>query len=123
MGRGNKPAGRANGNHQATSDEEEHEAAPPAPRTSRRAGRVDFSKLETASLNKYRKVYQLRDVAQNSTKEELIPAVARHFASQTVDEEDTLLNFTLALKKHSLNNKASPQAAKKPRHASKPKGR
>ena len=38
--------------------------------------------LQTASLRKYRSVYKLNDVAPSSSKDELIPAVARHFASQ-----------------------------------------
>jgi hypothetical protein len=42
---------------------------------------------------------------------------------QTVDEDDTLLNFALALKKHSLNTKTSLAGVKKPRHSGKSKGR
>ena len=37
---------------------------------------------QTSSLRKYRSVYKLNDVTASSTKDELIPAVARHFASQ-----------------------------------------
>ena len=37
---------------------------------------------QTTSLKRYRKVYKLGDIEPGSTKEELIPAVARHFAAQ-----------------------------------------
>ncbi|KAK9811839.1 hypothetical protein WJX72_011056 [[Myrmecia] bisecta] len=80
------------GNGNASSDEDDLEVSmnPPVQRASaRRQHRVDFSKLETASLKRYRKVYKLGDMATNA-KEELIPAIARHFAQTVVDEEDTL---------------------------------
>ena len=38
--------------------------------------------LQTASLRKYRTFYKLQDVAAGSSKDELIPAVAKHFAQQ-----------------------------------------
>ena len=76
--------------------------------SSRKRPGVDFSKLEvrlqqvsvmldkatlpqasdslvrsqTASLRKYRTFYKLQDVAASSSKEDLIPAVAKHFAQQ-----------------------------------------
>ena len=39
-------------------------------------------RLQTASLRKYRTFYKLQDVAASSSKEDLIPAVAKHFAQQ-----------------------------------------
>ena len=38
--------------------------------------------MQTASLRKYRSVYKLSEVPASSSKDELIPAVARHFAAQ-----------------------------------------
>jgi hypothetical protein len=49
--------------------------------SSRRPLQVDLSKLETSSLKRYRRVYNLREVT-SSCKEELIAAVAQHFAAQ-----------------------------------------
>mmetsp|Transcript_28152 Transcript_28152/g.79515 ORF Transcript_28152/g.79515 Transcript_28152/m.79515 type:complete len:136 (+) Transcript_28152:107-514(+) len=118
--------GSNSGANPSTSDEDEPEQdtapAPMPPRGTRRAARVDFSKLETNSLRKYRKFYHIADIPSNSTKEELIPVVARHFASQMVDEDEALLNFALALKKHNLTAKPA-KPANKSRHGSKPKAR
>eukprot|EP00205_Picochlorum_sp_RCC944_P002916 CAMPEP_0182615178 /NCGR_PEP_ID=MMETSP1330-20130603/33690_1 /TAXON_ID=464278 /ORGANISM="Picochlorum sp., Strain RCC944" /LENGTH=116 /DNA_ID=CAMNT_0024835075 /DNA_START=394 /DNA_END=741 /DNA_ORIENTATION=+ len=69
-------------------------------RSSRRQPRVDLSKLEVPTLKKYRRVFNLGGVIDS--KEELVPAVARHFASQVVDEDDILLNFAFSLKKQYL---------------------
>jgi hypothetical protein len=38
--------------------------------------------LQAASLQRYRKVHKLNDVMPGSSKEELLPAVARHFNAQ-----------------------------------------
>ena len=38
--------------------------------------------MQAASLRRYRKVHKLGEVPPNSSKEELLPAVARHFAAQ-----------------------------------------
>ncbi|PNW88941.1 hypothetical protein CHLRE_01g051450v5 [Chlamydomonas reinhardtii] len=68
---------------------------------SRRTGpRVDLGKLDTMSLLRYRKVYKLGDAPATATKEDLLPAVSRHFAQQVVDEEEVLLKFVLAVQKH-----------------------
>ncbi|CAK9855851.1 unnamed protein product [Sphagnum jensenii] len=66
--------------------------------SSRRPLQVDLSKLETSSLKRYRRVYNLREVT-SSCKEELIAAVAQHFAAQVVEENETLLSFAFFLKK------------------------
>lgn len=86
---------------------------------------VDAFPAKTSSLQKYCKFYHLTEAEPDSTKEELIPIVSKHFATQVVDEDEVLLNFSLALKKQSYNSKPNPSssAAKKPRHAAKPKGR
>ena len=45
---------------------------------------------QTASLRKYRQHFKLTEVAPNSSKDELIPAVARHFADQVGGHANTL---------------------------------
>ncbi|XP_024364617.1 uncharacterized protein [Physcomitrium patens] len=67
-------------------------------RSTRRPLQVDLSKLDTSSLKRYRRVYNLREVT-GSGKEELVPAVAQHFAAQVVEENETLLSFAFFLKK------------------------
>ena len=49
---------------------------------------VDFTKLDMATLKRYKRHYRLK-TRQNVTKTELALAVAKHFASQTVDEVRT----------------------------------
>ena len=53
---------------------------------------VDFTKLDMATLKRYKRHYRL-NTRQNLTKTELALAVAKHFASQTVDEADTISLF------------------------------
>ena len=48
-----------------------------------------------AALKRYKRHYRLK-VRPNVTKGELANAVARHFASQTVDEADTISLFMCA---------------------------
>ncbi|KAG6548745.1 hypothetical protein Mapa_009755 [Marchantia paleacea] len=86
-------------------------------RNSRRPLQVDLSKLDTSSLKRYRRVYNLREVT-SSCKEELIPAVARHFAAQVVEENETLLTFACFLKKQQ-NFSASSLTHRIPRTAAK----
>ncbi|CAI5987319.1 unnamed protein product [Closterium sp. NIES-65] len=50
--------------------------------------KVDLSKLQTSSLRRYKRVYKLRDAS--SGKEELKLAVAQHFASLVVSEEEII---------------------------------
>eukprot|EP00877_Chromochloris_zofingiensis_P000084 jgi/Chrzof1/10076/Cz04g26070.t1 len=96
---------------------------PPPRASARRTPKIDFTKLETISLMKYRKTYKLGETPTNSAKEDLIPAIQRHFASTVVDEDETLLKFAIALRKNS-GNKTIGQLTKKPRNPpTKPKGR
>ena len=60
---------------------------------------VDFCKLDMAALKRYKRHYRLK-VRPNVTKGELANAVARHFASQTVDEADTISLFMCARARH-----------------------
>ena len=53
---------------------------------------VDFTKLDMATLKRYKRHYRLK-TRQNVTKTELSLAVAKHFASQTVDEADIISLF------------------------------
>lgn len=46
-----------------------------------------------------------------SSKDELIPAVAKHFAQQVVDEKDTLVAFALSIKRLSKGGQPSAGAA------------
>ena len=50
-----------------------------------RAQTVDFTKLDMATLKRYKRHFRLK-TRQNVTKTELALAVAKHFASQNVDE-------------------------------------
>ncbi|KAK9785602.1 hypothetical protein WJX73_001232 [Symbiochloris irregularis] len=55
--------------------------------------RVNFHKLDSAALKKYRRFYKLNNVGPNSSKDQLVNAVALHFMSQTVDEYKVIQRF------------------------------
>lgn len=114
-------------NGAGSSDDEDYEipSAPVPQRAStRRQPKVDFSKLDAASLKKYRKLHDMDDLPPGASKEDMIPAVAKHFSQQVVDEKDTLVNFALSLKRHHLQTRQSlQQPLKKPRNATKVKAR
>ena len=57
---------------------------------------INFSKLDTGSLRKYRRHYKLA-VGPNSNKDQLVHAVRAHFLGQSVDEGHVLAGFILAL--------------------------
>eukprot|EP01087_Luapelamoeba_hula_P017259 TRINITY_DN541_c3_g1_i1.p2 TRINITY_DN541_c3_g1~~TRINITY_DN541_c3_g1_i1.p2 ORF type:complete len:165 (-),score=37.53 TRINITY_DN541_c3_g1_i1:668-1099(-) len=63
---------------------------------------VDMNKLDIEALRRYKKHYSLRTKTTGRTvthkKAELVQAVARHFAAQTVDENDTIEKFVFALR-------------------------
>ena len=63
---------------------------------------VDFSKLDMATLKRYKRHYRLK-TRQNVTKTELAQAVAKHFASQTVDEADTISLFMYSARAGTLH--------------------
>mmetsp|Transcript_8088 Transcript_8088/g.14029 ORF Transcript_8088/g.14029 Transcript_8088/m.14029 type:complete len:140 (+) Transcript_8088:325-744(+) len=89
------------------SDEERAVPSPPQRTSARRQPRVDLSRLETSSLRKYRRVYKLGDLATGVSKEDLVPAVARHWQSQVVEEEyETLLAFAMTLRKQYVGAQA-----------------
>ena len=106
---------------------------------------------QTISLKKYRKLHDMDDLPPGASREDMIPAVAKHFSQQVgncyedlcdlsvwvkrlatdlsmvlqvVDEKDTLVNFALSLKRHHLQQQQFPQQPlKKPRNAAKLKAR
>lgn len=57
---------------------------------------INFSKLESGSLRKYRRHYKL-PVGPNATKDQLVHAVQVHCSGETVDESHVLAGFILAL--------------------------
>ncbi|KAK9867706.1 hypothetical protein WJX84_002773 [Apatococcus fuscideae] len=111
----------ANGaSYQPSSEEDEVEAPEPVIQraSTRRGSKVDFYKLETTSLKKYRRVHKLGDIA-SSSKDELIPAIQRHFAAMVADEEETLLAFMSAVQKSGPMPRPPPVQIVRP----KPKGK
>ena len=78
------------------------EAARPRGEKDARNLTVDFTKLDMATLKRYKRHYRLK-TRQNVTKTELALAVAKHFASQTVDEADTISLFMYSARAGSLD--------------------
>ncbi|KAJ7554769.1 hypothetical protein O6H91_05G010600 [Diphasiastrum complanatum] len=60
---------------------------------------VDLSKLDTAALKRYRRHYKLVDVGPNSSKEQLLRSVGRHFMSHQLDEVQAITGFMQAVKR------------------------
>lgn len=60
---------------------------------------VNLSKLETAVLKRYRRHFKLVEVGPNSSKEQLVDAVCRHFMSQELDEVQVIMGFMQAAKR------------------------
>jgi hypothetical protein len=60
---------------------------------------VDLSKLETAALKRYRRHFKLVEVGPNSSKQQLLDAVGRHFMSQELDEFQVITGFMQAVKR------------------------
>mmetsp|Transcript_25254 Transcript_25254/g.54887 ORF Transcript_25254/g.54887 Transcript_25254/m.54887 type:complete len:140 (-) Transcript_25254:659-1078(-) len=101
------------GNASGYSSAEDEEGNKPAPRmAARRNTKVDLSRLEASSLQKYRRFYKLGDAPANTSKDDLVPSVARHFAAQVVDEDDVLMRFVQAVQRHVKT--AKPSAPLKP---------
>ena len=44
--------------------------------------RINLQRLDAAALRRYRRFYKLPDVGPNSTKEQLLAAINRHFTQQ-----------------------------------------
>lgn len=102
-----------NGSYNDYIDDYDEVYVPQRASTRRRPG-VDFTKLTLASLKRYRHIFKLGDVP-GGTKEDLIPAIQRHFAQQVVDEADILMAFAATMRRQSLEYNGAP-LAKKPRN-------
>ncbi|KAK3281851.1 hypothetical protein CYMTET_10382 [Cymbomonas tetramitiformis] len=113
--RSNRGGAATNGasNHNGSggsSDEEERNVAAtppthPTQRTSaRRKPNIDLLKLEASSLRKYRRVYKLPELGAGVGKEDLAPAIIKHWQNHLVveDEYETLLSFAMTLRKQSI---------------------
>lgn len=46
--------------------------------------RINFHRLDSAALKRYRRFYKLPDVGPNSSKDQLVMAVGRHFMAQVM---------------------------------------
>ncbi|PRP86623.1 hypothetical protein PROFUN_05102 [Planoprotostelium fungivorum] len=57
---------------------------------------IDFSMLDLTALRKYRRTFKLR-TRQNSTKSELVSAVAKHSSTMVVIEMEVIQQFLEAL--------------------------
>jgi len=60
---------------------------------------VDLSKLETAALRRYQRHFKLVEVGPNSSKQQLLDAVRKHFMSQEMDEFQVITGFMQAAKR------------------------
>eukprot|EP00249_Psilotum_nudum_P004316 c17842_g1_i1 orf=430-1122(-) len=61
--------------------------------------KIDFRKLETATLLKYWNHFNLVELGQNPSKEQLVEAVESHFISQQLDELQVIAAFVQAAKR------------------------
>ncbi|KAK9907961.1 hypothetical protein WJX75_000632 [Coccomyxa subellipsoidea] len=109
-----------NGSYTDYMDDFDDQVYVPQRATTRRRPGVDFSKLTLASLKRYRHIFKLGDVP-GGTKEDLIPAIQRHFAQQVVDEADILIAFASTVRRQSLEYNGIPM--KKPRNGLKGVGK
>ena len=76
--------------------------------------RVDLSRLEAPSLRKYRRLYKLGEVQNGGAKEELIPAVLRHWNQTILDEDETLVSFAFALRKQATSGSGTAPGISRP---------
>lgn len=65
--------------------------------------RINFDRLDSAALKRYRRFYQLPDVGPNSSKEQLVSAVGRHFMEQTVEEDSVIASFIRAARQQAIS--------------------
>ena len=73
-----------------------HQTFPPPTPPSQR---INFTRLETAALKRYRSFYRLPEPGPNPSKEQLAAMVSRHFASYTVDESKVISMFVAAARR------------------------
>ncbi|KAL1927711.1 hypothetical protein VTP01DRAFT_3532 [Rhizomucor pusillus] len=53
---------------------------------------INFSSLDMSTLRKYARVHKIK-ISVDTNKEELVAAVSRHFANQTIREVDAITCF------------------------------
>eukprot|EP00775_Hariotina_reticulata_P013674 gene13674-13796_t len=83
--------------------------------------RIDLTKLELVSLQRYRKAYKLPDHPAGS-REDLLTTIIRHFSDVYVDEDETLIRFAMACRRN--GQQLGLASIKKPRSGSvRPRGR
>jgi len=95
------------------------------PASRRRPGHVNLGQLQEGTLRKYGRYFNLEEVSNGTknSKDDLLPAVTKHFSSQVIrDEQDTLMQFILSLRKRKLLDDSTPlipNGTKKQRTSSK----
>ncbi|CAJ0756655.1 6153_t:CDS:2, partial [Entrophospora sp. SA101] len=57
---------------------------------------LDFNTFDISVLRRYKRIHKLK-VRDYATKEELVAAVTRHYATQTVKEVDMIASFIYAV--------------------------
>ncbi|KAL3639234.1 hypothetical protein CASFOL_017141 [Castilleja foliolosa] len=67
--------------------------------TQKGSAKIDLSKLEMAALWRYLRHFNLVDVINNPSKEQLIDVVQGHFISQQLDELQVISGFVQAAKR------------------------
>ncbi|XP_024996871.1 uncharacterized protein LOC112529728 [Cynara cardunculus var. scolymus] len=61
--------------------------------------KVNFAKLGTNTLWRYYSTFNLGNIQPNPTKEQLVDAIQKHFASQRVSELEVIMEFIHAAKR------------------------
>ncbi|RWR74253.1 hypothetical protein CKAN_00257700 [Cinnamomum micranthum f. kanehirae] len=87
-----------------SSDSQSKGSIPPT----RGVTKVNLSKLETASLRRYCRFFNLMDAVSNSSKEHLFDAVQNHFMAQQVEEMDVIFEFARVAKRLKIEQSHCP---------------
>ncbi|XP_076950514.1 uncharacterized protein LOC143623503 [Bidens hawaiensis] len=61
--------------------------------------KVNFAKLGSNTLGRYYSTFNLGNILSNPTKEQLVNAIQKHFASQKVSEVEVIMEFIHAAKR------------------------
>ncbi|KAF5774810.1 putative histone deacetylase complex subunit SAP30/SAP30, SAP30 domain superfamily [Helianthus annuus] len=61
--------------------------------------KVNFAKLGSNTLGRYYSTFNLGNIHSNPTKEQLVNAIQKHFASQQVSEVEVIMEFIHAAKR------------------------
>ncbi|SAL98772.1 hypothetical protein [Absidia glauca] len=73
---------------------------------------IDFNTFDMAHLRKYARVHKIK-IKSKTNKEDLVGAVSRHFANQTVKEVDTITCFLYTAHYRGLTDAATEDEVKK----------